>query len=176
MIFEYTGRHIEVTPALRAHVEQHFSRIDHLFNGKPTKAHVIIEVERGRHRSEIILNWRNDVLMANTKLADMYQSLSQTIDKIEKQALKLKKKVIDKSHRAEKAAIVLQKDSEIKLSPVTPRIIKERRYVVKPMPGEEAAMLLDDDKNGFLVFRNAENERVSVIFKRKDGNYGLIEP
>lgn len=177
MIFEYTGRHIDVTPALRAHVEQHFSRIDHLFNGKDTKAHVIIEVERGRHRSEIILNWRNDVLTANTKLPDMYQSLSQTIDKIEKQALKLKKKVIDKSHRAEKAAVVLQQDSEIKLSPATTsRIIKEQRYVIKPMTGEEAAMLLEDNHNGFLVFRNAENERVSIVYKRKDGNFGLIEP
>ncbi len=101
MIFEYTGRHIDVTPALRTHAEEHFGRINHLFNGKTTaKAHIILEVERGRHRAEIIVNWRNDVLTATTILADMYQSLSQSIDKIEKQALKLKNKVIDKSHRA----------------------------------------------------------------------------
>jgi len=100
MKFEYTGRHIDVTPALRSHVENHFERINHLFNGKPAKVHVIIEVERGRHRSEVVLNWRNDVLTATTSNSDMYASLSQTIDKIEKQALKLKNKVIDKSHRA----------------------------------------------------------------------------
>ena len=80
MKFEYTGRHIDVTPALRSHVEEHFKRIDHLFNGKPAKAHVIIEVERGRHRSEVIVKWRNDVLTATTKLNDMYQSLSQLED------------------------------------------------------------------------------------------------
>ena len=106
MNFEFTGRHIEVTPALKAHVEDHFKKIDHLFDGKPAKAHVIIEVERGMHRSEIIINWRNEVLTANSSISDMYQSLSQTIEKIEKQARKLKDKVIDKSHKAIKASVI----------------------------------------------------------------------
>ncbi len=176
MLFEYTGRHIEVTPALRSHTEEHFSRIDHLFNGKATKAHIILEVERGRHRSEIIVNWRNDVLTAATSLADMYQSLSQSIDKIEKQALKLKNKVIDKSHRATRASTIVQKEAEVEPAPAAPRIINEERYVVKPVTAEEAAMSLVDEDNDFLVFRNAENKKVSVVYKRKDGNYGLIEP
>ena len=106
MHFEFTGRHIEVTPALKAHVEDHFKKIDHLFDGKPAKAHVIIEVERGMHRSEIIINWRNEVLTAESSISDMYQSLSQTIEKIEKQARKLKDKVIDKSHKATKASVI----------------------------------------------------------------------
>ena len=176
MKFEYTGRHIEVTPALRTHVEDHFDRIDHLFNGKATKAHVIIEVEKGRHRSEIIVNWRNDVLTAQTSLSDMYQSLSQSIDKIEKQALKLKNKVIDKSHRATKVSAITPKGTEVKPAPNGPRIINARRYAVKPMGAEEAAMRLDDEENQFLVFRNDSNEKISVIYKRKDGNYGLIQP
>jgi putative sigma-54 modulation protein len=176
MIFEYTGRHIDVTPALRSHAEEHFKRIDHLFNGKATKAHIILEVERGRHRSEIILNWRNDVLTAATSMSDMYQSISQTIGKIEKQALRIKNKVIDKSHRAEKASVVVQNDGAVNPAPAGRRIINARRYAIKPMMPEEAAMVLDDDENDFLVFRNAENERTSVLYKRKDGNYGLIEP
>lgn len=176
MKFEYTGRHIEVTPALRSHVEEHFDRIDHLFNGKPTKAHVIIEVERGRHRSEIIVKWRNEVLTAASSLSDMYQSLSQSIDKIEKQALKLKNKVIDKSHRAKRASTIAQQNTEVRPAPPSPRIIKTRRYAVKPMADEEAASMLADDENSFLVFRNAQSNKVSVIYKRKDGNYGLIEP
>ena len=85
--------------------KDHFKKIDHLFDGKPAKAHVIIEVERGRHRSEIVMNWRNEVLTADSSNSDMYQSLSQTIDKIEKQASRLKDKVIDKSHRATKASV-----------------------------------------------------------------------
>jgi putative sigma-54 modulation protein len=106
MHLEFTGRHIEVTPALRAHAEEHFKRIDDVFDGKPVKAHIIIEVERGRHRSEIVMNWWNEVLTATSDNSDMYLSLSQTIDKIEKQARRLKEKVIDKSHKAQKASLI----------------------------------------------------------------------
>jgi putative sigma-54 modulation protein len=177
MKFEYTGRHIEVTPALRKHVEEQFKKLSHLFNGdKPAKAHVVIEVEKGRHRSEIILNWRKEVLTAATTNSDMYQSLSQTVAKLEKQALKIKTKVIDKSHKAPKKSTVVASAVETRPEPAGPRIIAARRYAVKPMTAEEAAMLLSVDTNDFLVFRNAEDQRVAVIYKRKDGNYGLIQP
>jgi putative sigma-54 modulation protein len=176
MKFEYTGRHIEVTPALKAHVEEHFSRIDHLFKGKPANAHVIIEVERGRHRAEIVVKWRNDVMTANASNSDMYLSLSKCVDTIEKQALKLKNKVIDKSHKAKKAGEIAAATSEITPAPRAPRIIRSRRYSVKPMTPEEAALELDGAENGFLVFRSAESARISIIYSRKDGNFGLIEP
>ena len=100
MKFEYTGRHLEVTPAIRAHVEEQFEKIDHLFEKEDNYAHVIIEVERGLHRSEIVVKWRNQVLTANSTEEDMYLSLSQSISKIEKQALRIKNKIIDKSHKA----------------------------------------------------------------------------
>ena len=100
MKFEYTGRHIDVTPAIKGHVEEHFEKIGHLFPREDNHAHVIIEVERGLHRSEMVVKWRNQVLTATSVEEDMYQSLSHTISKIEKQALRLKNKIIDKSHRA----------------------------------------------------------------------------
>ena len=176
MKFEFTGRHLDVTPALRSHVVEHFDKLNHIFDGKPAKAHVIIEVERGKHRSEIIVKWRNDILTANTSVSDMYQSLTQTIGKIEKQALKLKKKVIDKSHKAKKVSTFTPPEVEVKPAPAAPKIVSSRKYAVKPLTDEEAAMQLEAEVNQFLVFRNAENQRVSVIYKRKDGNYGLIEP
>lgn len=175
MKFEYTGRHIEVTPALRSHVEEHFERLDHLFEGN-SNAHVIIEVERGKHRSEVIVKWRKEVLTANTSVSDMYKSLSQTIDKIEKQALKLKTKITDKQHKAKKVSTIPPKIDEVKPTANAPKIINTRNYAVKPMTDEEAVLLLNDEENQFLVFRNAANESVSVIYKRKDGNYGLIQP
>ena len=176
MKFEYTGRHIEVTPALRSHVESHFDRLNHLFDGNNASAHVIIEVEKGRHRSEIVINWRKEVLTANTTLADMYQSLSKTIDKIEKQALRLKSKIIDKHHKAKKVASVVAPTAEIAPAPDSPVIIESNSYPVKPMTAEEAVLRLNDEENQFLVFRNADSDRISVIYKRQDGNYGLIQP
>lgn len=176
MKFEYTGRHIEVTPALRTHIEEQFKKIGHLFGNKPVKTHFTIEVERGRHRSEATVNWRNDVLTATTIAPDMYQSISQTVGKIEKQALRLKNKVIDRSHKAVKVGRLKQADSDIAPEPNPPRIIRSRNYEVEPMTSEEAALQLSGEEDQFLVFRNADDERISVLFKRKDGNYGLIQP
>lgn len=176
MKFEYTGRHIEVTPAMRSHVEEHFSRIDHLFGKDDNHAHIIIEVERGQHHSEVIVKGRNQVLTANAVSEDMYLSLAQSIDKIEKQALKLKNKIIDKSHRAKKISEIPIQDETLEPEDESPRIISVENYAVKPMTADEAAIELDRDENQFIVFRNSQNEDVSVIYKRKDGNYGLIEP
>lgn len=177
MKVEYTGRHLEVTPAIRSHVEDHFERIGHLFGRDDNHAHVIIEVERGKHRSEIVVKWRNQVLTATSIAEDMYPAISQTVDKIEKQALKIKNKVTDRSHKAKKAGEIAPEFIE-SLEPEsdTPRIIETDRFVAKPMTAEEASLLLDDDENQFYVFRDAETEKVSVLYKRKDGNYGLIQP
>lgn len=176
MKYEYTGRHIEVTPALRSHVENHFKKLSHLFEGNNTNAHIIIEVEKGGHRSEIILNWRDQVLSANSIVSDMYQSLTKTIVKIEKQALKLKNKVIDKHHKAKKITALTNPKDELLPDSKIPKIVSVKSYKVKPMTDEEAIISLNADENQFVVFRDAETERISVIYKRKDGNYGLIQP
>ena len=176
MKFEYTGRHIDVTPALRNHVEEHFGKLNHLFDGDGASAHVIIEVEKNRNRSEIIVNWRREVLTANTTNSDMYQSLTQTITKIGKQALKLKNKITDKQHRAKKVGTIAPVEEIIEPAPASPRIVQSNSYAVKPLTEEEAVLNLDAEENQFLVFRNADDERISVIYKRRDGNYGLIKP
>ena len=174
---EFTGRHIDVTPALKNHVTEQFERIETVFKGRTPKAHVIIEVERGRHRSEIIVNWRNETLTATSTNDDMYVSLSQTVGKIERQARKLKDKVIGKSHRAKKSAVI---GAEVEAVPPErngePQIIVTKRYAVKPMAPEEAALMLDGNKNGFLLFRDSESGGISLIHRRPDGNFGLIQP
>ncbi len=181
MKYEYTGRHIEVTPALRSHVEEHFERINHLFDDNGRSAHIIIEVEHGgNHRSEIIVKWRDRTLTATTSNSDMYKSLTQTIDKIKKQALRSKDKIIDKHQRVKKVSTVIEPailDAEAPLPTDSPEIISSESYAVKPMTADEAVLRLNEDENQFLVFRNADaKERVSIIYKRKDGNYGLIQP
>ena len=178
MKFEYTGRHVEVSPAIRRHVEDHFKKLDHIFNGDSTlKAHVIIDVEKNRQIGEIIVTWREHTLTAKDTNADMYMALTRAMDKIEKQALKLKKKIIDRSQSGKSVSRVApQPDGHLEATPRPPRIIPARRYAVKPMTAEEAALRLSGDPDQFLVFRDADTSRLGVIYKRKDGNYGLIEP
>ncbi|HXF43744.1 MAG TPA: ribosome-associated translation inhibitor RaiA [Pyrinomonadaceae bacterium] len=172
MKFEFTGRHIQVTPALKSHVEQHFQRISHLFDGKPARAHVIIEVERGRHRAEIVLTTKNDVFTATSVKQDMYQSLADTISKLEKQALKKRKRKIDEHQHPRISKNIGTNDTSLERK----RIVNARRYSIKPISVEEAALQLEAETNQFLVFRNIETHKVAVIYKRKDGNYGLIQP
>jgi len=178
MRFEYTGRHVEVSPAIRRHVEEHFKKLDHIFNGDSTlNTHVIIDVEKNRQIGEIIVNWRDHTLTAKDTSADMYMALTRAMAKIEKQAVKLKKKIIDRKQGATSVArMAPPPDGDIEATPRPPRIIPARRYAVKPMTAEEASLRLSGEPDQFLVFRDADTQRLGVIYKRKDGNYGLIEP
>ena len=178
MKFEYTGRHVEVSPAIRRHVEDHFKKLDHIFNGDSTlSTHVIIDVEKNRQIGEIVVFWRDHTLTAKDSNADMYMALTRAMAKIEKQAVKLKKKIIDRSQSAKPISQVApQPDGNLEATPRPPRIIPARRYAVKPMTAEEAAMRLSGETDQFLVFRDADTNRLGVIYKRNDGNYGLIEP
>ena len=177
MKFEYTGRHVEVSPAIRRHVEDHFRKLDHIFNDASASTHVIIDVEKNRQIAEILVHWRDHTLAAKDTNADMYMALTRAIGKIEKQALKLKKKIIDRKQGARRtSAVAPAPGGNIEASPRSPRIINARRYTIKPMTAEEAALRLSSDPDQFVVFRDADTDRIGVLYKRSDGNYGLIEP
>lgn len=177
MRFEYTGRHVEVSPALRLHVEEHFKKLAHIFNDSTASTHVIIDVEKNRHIGELIVHWRDHTLTAKDINADMYMALTRAIAKIEKQALKLKQKIIGRKQGARPtAAVAPQPDGHLEATPRPPRIIAARRYLVKPMTAEEAALQLAAETDQFVVFRDADTERLAVLYRRKDGNFGLIEP
>lgn len=177
MKFEYTGRHVEVSPGIRKHVEDHFHKLDHIFNGTEASTHVIITVEKNRHIGELVVYWRDHTLTAKEMNADMYMALTRAMEKVEKQAVKLKKKIIDRKQSGKRTASVAPNpDGQLEATPPQPRIIPARRYSIKPMTAEEAALRLSSEPDHFVVFRDADTERVGVLYKRKDGNYGLIEP
>lgn len=177
MRFEYTGRHVEVSPAIRSHVEDHFKKLEHIFDGNTGWTHVIIDVEKNRHIGELIVHWRDHTLTAKDINADMYIALTRAIAKIEKQALKLKEKNIDRKQGARRiGAVAPVPDGSIEATPHPPRIVAARRYSVKPMTAEEAALQLSSETDQFIVFRDADTNRIGVLYKRADGNFGLIEP
>jgi putative sigma-54 modulation protein len=177
MRFEYTGRHVEVSPAIRKHVEEHFKKLDHVLNNSATSTHVIIAVEKNRHIGEIIVHWRDHTLTAKDINVDMYMALTRAISKIEKQASRLKQKSIDRKQGARRtAAVAPEPGGHLEATPRPARIIAARRDTVKPMTAEEAALALAAETDQFVVFRDADTNRVGVLYKRKDGNFGLIEP
>ncbi|MDQ4120025.1 MAG: ribosome-associated translation inhibitor RaiA [Acidobacteriota bacterium] len=177
MRIEVTGRHLEVTPAIKTHVETELKKLSNMFPGDAANAHFVVDVEKNRQRAEIVLMIGERALTATTTDKDLYTAVTKAVQKVEKQALKLKEKRVDRRQNAKKtAAVAPTPDGNIMAAPPPPQIVEANNYAVKPMTPEEAAILLAGDTSQFLVFRDAESESLSVIYKRSDGNYGLIQP
>jgi len=177
MRYDFTGRHIEVTPAIVAHTREHLDKLDRVLDRAPANAHVILTVEKHRHVAEIIITCRDQQFASMFACLDMYQSVTRASDKIHKQVLKLKEKYRTRNKNSPStASIGTEPDTPIAPTAQPARIIRSRRYQVKPMTPEEAVDMVLDSRDQFVVFRNSENERIGVVYKRKDGNYGLIEP
>ena len=178
MKFEYTGRHIEVTPAIRTHLEEHFKKLAPLFKGNDVDINAILSVEKNSQIAELNIKWRNQKLNVKDSHKDMYQAIAKAVAKAEKQALKFKEKKVTKKQGATKRAVVADNldGDKVEAAPLPPKIVNAR-HKVKPMTTEEAVFNLQAEKDDqFVVFRDAETEQISVVYKRTDGNFGLIQP
>lgn len=177
MEIEFTGRHIEITPAVENMVRKELGKLERVLNSAPIRAHVIVSAEKHRKQTEIVVHWRDIVFTAVGENTDVAQSVSTAAAKVQKQALKVKEKFHAKKRgRQPASAIAPVPGGTIEAAPGAPRIVLQRRYRVKPMTPEEAAIMLSDSDDQFIVFRDAETNRVGVLYNRTDGNFGLIEP
>jgi putative sigma-54 modulation protein len=170
-----TFRHIEPTEPLRQYAADKLQRLSKYLH-RPMGAHVILSVLKKNHRAEINLSANGTSLFSEEVTNDLYSAIDLALGKIERQVKKLNAK--RKNHQAEHTLPGLRLQI---LSPDrvdergAPEIIRTRRIPAKPMSIEEAVMQIDLTNNEFFVFRNAQSESLSVIYRRKDGNYGLIE-
>jgi putative sigma-54 modulation protein len=170
-----TFRHIEPTEPLRQYAADKLQRLSKYLR-RPMDAHVILSVLKKHHRAEINLSANGTSLFSEEETNDLYSAIDLALDKIERQVKKLNAK--RKNHQADHTPPGLRLQI---LSPDrvddrgVPEIIRTRRIPAKPMSVEEAVMQIDLTNNEFFVFRNAQSESLSVIYRRKDGNYGLIE-
>jgi putative sigma-54 modulation protein len=177
MDFEFTGRHVDITPAIEQLARKELGKLDRAFDSAPVRAHIILSSEKNRKCAEIVVYWRDNVFTGVGENNDFRHSIGVAATKVEKQVFKLKEKFKTKKRgRQPVGEVAPMPDGEILPAPPVPRIISERRYRVKPMPPEEAAMLLADSDDLFLVFRDAETNKVGILYKRTDNNFGLIEP
>lgn len=175
-----TGRNIEMTDALKKYAEEKVQRVKKYTNAA-IDAHVILTVEKFRQRAEVIINTNGFKIRGEEETEDMYSSIDKVMSKIERQVRKHKEKIWAlKSKQYEKEVNikmdVIAKESIEESGDIPHRIIKTKNFAYKPMSVDEAAMQMDLLEYEFLVFRNSTNEKISVVYKRKDDNYGLIEP
>ncbi|MBN1881783.1 MAG: ribosome-associated translation inhibitor RaiA [Deltaproteobacteria bacterium] len=174
-----TFRHMENTEALRQYAEEKLQRIKkYLYT--PADISVVLSVEKHRHIAEVIINAEKMTIKGKEATDDMYSAIDIVIEKIEKQAKKHKDKMVGHNKANVKDRPLGMNPSESDFSgdvsnDATINIVTQT-IDGKPMTAEEAAMQLDDSGREFLVFINAESKDVNVVYKRRDGDYGLIIP
>src|SRR2546427_4030524 len=162
MKVEYTGRQIEITPAIKRFTEEHLRKIRKIL-GEMIEVHVILTVEKYRHAAEINLKSRTFKINGIEETHDMYTSINAVLEKIERQALKHKGKKIDKKRKSTTPALPAAVPSEsAPANSEPPQVIRSKSFAAKPMTVEEAVQEVDSSNSEFIVFRNAESERVSV--------------
>ncbi len=180
MKIEFTGRHFHVGDRAKKFTESKLAKLKK-FLDEPVEVHVILEIEKRRQIAEFHVSHRHGVLQATEESEHMREAIHAGVEKIEKQARRSRKKFMDQRRRAQRQddnhhwpLEVLDADSIS--GGELPRIIKTGRLPIRPMTIDEAALELDQSKNEFFVFRDSGTDRVSVIYRRKDANLGLIAP
>ena len=180
MRLELTGRHVEISPALRTLVEKRLAKMDRLLTGGIVSVQAVLTLEKYRHQSEFTVHIRGDHFLHGLAQTDTWESsITGALEKITQQLVKVKGKWQARKRRAVSLRVV---QAETAAPPVAAAARKPRRvrrvasYPVKPMTVDEAADVLDASSDAFLLFRNASTDAFGVIYRRKDGQLGLIEP
>jgi len=191
MRLELTARHFTIPAPVRKLAEQRLARVLRPLNDSAVSAQVVVTREKTRFHAEVTLHARGEhFLHGEATGRDAQTALSASIDKVERQVQKLKSKWTERKRqgispakaasampRTERGAAAFGTGLEQRDNGGQPlRIIRARRYAVKPMSVDEAAIEVADGRDAFLVFRNSSTEEINVVFRRADGNLGLIEP
>lgn len=174
MNFIISGKNIDVTTGLRSAIEQKLGKLERYFT-PDTDIFVTLSVEKGRQKIEVTIPVMGTIIRSEQVSDDMYVSIDLVEEVIERQLRKFKNKLIAKHQEGGhfKAAFSeiedVENEDEIK-------IIRTKRFGIKPMFPEDACVQMELLGHNFFVFCNAETDEVNVVYKRKDGAYGLIEP
>ena len=185
MATEISGRNYDIPADIRSMVETKLAKIQERLFDDVIDVRVVLQVEKYRNICEILITGKeHDVKTVQESDDSMQDAVNSAVDHLKRQAQKNRKKIRD-HHRKEgngrkvtewEVQVLepsqLREDNEAR----APRIVKTNNIEIRPMSIEEAALRLDDSKNEFIVFRDIDNEKVSVIYKRQDGNLGLISP
>jgi putative sigma-54 modulation protein len=176
MEISVTFRHMEPSTELKSYVEEKVYKVKRYFDF-PVEANVVLKVEKFRHIADMTLCIDGNKIKAVEQTGDMYSSIDQVMDKIEEQLRRMISRKREYKLENIKGGDFLDGEIEAqdKLAESGPKIIKTERVDIKPMDISEAVMQLDLSKGNFLVFTNSRSKNINVIYRRKDGNLGLIE-
>lgn len=170
------GKNIEVTEALKEYVERKLGRLDRYFY-RPMAAQVALSVQRGRHIVEVTVPIDGFLLRGEEASADMYASIDQVLDKLERQIHKYKTRINRKLRRdGQNRELMVEATSAVAVEDEPLDVLRVKQIPVKPMDVEEAILQMNLLGHDFFVFTNASSEAINVVYRRHDGGYGLLEP
>lgn len=173
MRFIITGRNIDVTEGLKSAVEEKLGKLDRFF-APETEVNVTLSVEKERQKIEVTIPVKGNIIRSEQVSSDMYVSIDLVEEVIERQLKKYKNKIVSKQQNAVAfAQEFVDKDYD---DEDDVKIIRTKRFGIKPMDPEEACVQMELLGHNFYVFFNSETEEVNVVYKRKGNTYGLIEP
>lgn len=180
-----TGRHTTVTEAMRTYAQK---KVEHLHLDYPRiiDVKVILDVEKDRQKAEIVLHCANHITIeVDTTTGDIYSAIDESIAKLQQRMRKYKTRLLTTHHRPRKGSIkhlqeVVYTEESLHVTEdehIEPLIIHKENFRMKPLFPDEAIMDLEMSERPFVVFHNAKNNgKIAILFRRKDGEYGMIEP
>ncbi|MDR7856877.1 ribosome hibernation-promoting factor, HPF/YfiA family [Tissierella sp.] len=175
MKLNFTGKNMEITDALRDVTQKKIGKLDKYFQ-KDIEGNVTFSSEKNRKIIEVTINLPGTIIRAEESTDDMYVSIDKAVDVLERQIRKYKTRLQNRYKNSE----TIRFENVAPLTPEEeadrPKLVKKKRFSIKPMSSEEAILQMELLRHNFFVFMDANNEDVSIVYKRKDGNYGLIEP
>ena len=176
MTIKIFGKNIEVTEGIKGAVEEKLGKLDKYF-AEETKADVTLSVNRNDQKVEVTIPVKGGIIRAEEVSEDMYASIDMVEETIERQLVKYKNKLVDKkkSYRDNFTNDYIEADYEDEDEDVV-KIVRTKSFGIKPMDAEEACIQMELLGHNFFVFLNAETDEVNVVYKRKGGTFGLIEP
>ncbi len=175
MKIEFTGRQVQVPPEIQRLAQRKLEKLAKVLPGI-TRAHVIVTRDKHRHVAEVSVHSPRLKLTVQEEGNDLGASLANVIDRLARQAQRQREKRRERKRRAPARGQALSTGGGGEPGAPAPRVIRGRRFPIKPMTLDEAAQVVGSGGEGFLVFRDAATERVSLLYRRKDGKLGLVEP
>ncbi|MFC4387052.1 ribosome hibernation-promoting factor, HPF/YfiA family [Gracilibacillus marinus] len=185
MKYNIRGENVEVTGAIKEYVERKIGKLERYFDSAPTSdVNVNISVYNEEQQIEVTIPMTNLLLRAEEQHVDLYAAIDLVVDKLERQIRKHKTKVNRKFRQqgapkhvfAELEKEAAERREEEFLDDDEIEIVRTKRFNLKPMDSEEAVLQMDMLGHAFFVFENSDTGNTNVVYKRRDGRYGLIEP
>jgi putative sigma-54 modulation protein len=182
MQFQFKSRNVEVSDAIKTYAEEKLRKLERQLDDPRVELELAVEKNPSiadNHVAEATIWTKGPVLRAKEASGDMRASIDQLVDKLERQVTRYRTRGRDRRRRAARAsapAATAEVPSGPALEDAEPEIVKTKHFALNALSPEEAVLRLELVGHDFFVFRNASSEMVNVVYRRRDGGYGLIEP